>query len=187
MKVYHGSSVIVEKPEVKQGRTNTDFGLGFYVTENYEMAEKWASHKEPAIINEYDLNIERLNIYDFDLNSEWLDFVVANRKGKADSYDFTNYDVLRGPTVDDKMFSTIEQYENGFISQETAIKAFTSMKIGIQISIINQKAIDDCLQFTGAITFSSEKREQVLMQNKKERKIANELTEKIIRNSHKQL
>lgn len=36
MKVYHGSNVIVEKPEVKQGRANADFGLGFYVTgKNY--------------------------------------------------------------------------------------------------------------------------------------------------------
>lgn len=55
MKVYHGSNVIVEKPEVKQGRANADFGLGFYVTKSYEMAEKWASHKEPAIVNYYDL------------------------------------------------------------------------------------------------------------------------------------
>lgn len=186
IKVYHGSDVIVEKPEVKRGRANADFGVGFYVTESYEMAEKWASHKVPAVINEYDLDIDKLNTYNFNLDPEWLDFVVANRRIKADGYDFTNYDILRGPTADDKMFSTIEQYENGFISQETAVKALTTMKIGTQLSITNQEAIDNCLQFTGATTLSPERREKVLKQNKKEHKAANDLTEKIIRDSHKQ-
>ena len=32
MKLYHGSTVIVDKPLVSYGRDNLDFGKGFYTT-----------------------------------------------------------------------------------------------------------------------------------------------------------
>ena len=41
MKLYHGSTVIVEKPLVSYGRDNLDFGKGFYTTSMQSQAEKW--------------------------------------------------------------------------------------------------------------------------------------------------
>ena len=32
MKLYHGSNMVVEKPEVHAGRRALDFGVGFYLT-----------------------------------------------------------------------------------------------------------------------------------------------------------
>ena len=41
MKVYHGSTVVVESPLVSIGRENLDFGKGFYTTDLKEQAEAW--------------------------------------------------------------------------------------------------------------------------------------------------
>ncbi len=46
--VYHGSTEKVETPICKLGRKNLDFGQGFYVTNRYEQAVKWAEN-----INKY--------------------------------------------------------------------------------------------------------------------------------------
>lgn len=41
MKLYHGSTLIVDKPLVSFGRNNLDFGKGFYTTSMQSQAEKW--------------------------------------------------------------------------------------------------------------------------------------------------
>ena len=41
MKLYHGSTVIVDKPLVSYGRNNLDFGKGFYTTNMQTQADKW--------------------------------------------------------------------------------------------------------------------------------------------------
>ena len=41
MKIYHGSTIIVEEPLVSFGRDNLDFGKGFYTTDLKNQAEKW--------------------------------------------------------------------------------------------------------------------------------------------------
>ena len=79
IKVYHGSYCEVKQPSLDNGRLDADFGLGFYVTPDIEMAEKWASRKRRAIINEYILETENLQKYSFALNKEWLDYVIKNR------------------------------------------------------------------------------------------------------------
>ena len=40
MIIYHGSTVLVEKPEIRTGETFLDFGAGFYTTTSYEQAER---------------------------------------------------------------------------------------------------------------------------------------------------
>ena len=43
--IYHGSTVLVETPEIREGGTFLDFGVGFYTTTSYEQAERWARIK----------------------------------------------------------------------------------------------------------------------------------------------
>lgn len=65
MKVFHGSTAEIQYPLANIGRENLDFGKGFYVTNIYNQAERWASVmmlRRPgtiATINIYELNIEK--------------------------------------------------------------------------------------------------------------------------------
>ena len=39
--VYHGSPVIIEKPQFGVGNPNNDYGLGFYCTETLALAKEF--------------------------------------------------------------------------------------------------------------------------------------------------
>lgn len=36
MRLFHGSTVTVKRPNIQKGRKATDFGKGFYTTTNFE-------------------------------------------------------------------------------------------------------------------------------------------------------
>lgn len=40
MLLYHGSTDLVEKPEIRSGNIFLDFGTGFYTTTSYEHKDK---------------------------------------------------------------------------------------------------------------------------------------------------
>ena len=44
--LYHGSQIILEKPEYGKGVRNNDYGRGFYCTEEIELAREWACAKQ---------------------------------------------------------------------------------------------------------------------------------------------
>ena len=46
MIVFHGSTDLVESPEIRESEYYLDFGTGFYTTTSYEQAERWASHRD---------------------------------------------------------------------------------------------------------------------------------------------
>ena len=63
--LYHGSSRVVSKPEYGYGRTDNDFGRGFYCTESPELAREWACKLETdGFANRYSLDRGKLRVLD---------------------------------------------------------------------------------------------------------------------------
>ena len=63
--LYHGSQKIVEKPLFGAGKPYNDYGLGFYCTQNIELAKEWACPViEDGFANCYELETEGLLILD---------------------------------------------------------------------------------------------------------------------------
>lgn len=99
VKVYHGSGVEVKAPSLDYGRYDADFGVGFHVTQDYEMAEKWAAIKKSSVVNAYELDLDRLNGMEFGLDKGWIDFIVQNRSGhKRIDIDLSDIDYIMGAT-----------------------------------------------------------------------------------------
>ena len=116
MKIYHGSTVIVDKPLVSYCRDNLDFGKGFYTTSMQSQAEKWVqrfiSLGKKGIINIYNFDdTDILKKYRYkklqEYNEEWLDFILACRGG---SKEYQNYDIIEGGIANDKVFNTVELF-----------------------------------------------------------------------------
>ena len=94
MKLYHGSNVAVQKPQILTSDRKLDFGTGFYLTSSLEQAERWAELTTerrktgtPTIsVYEFDeTKLDELKILKFEkANKKWLDFVVANRDNTID-------------------------------------------------------------------------------------------------------
>ena len=88
--LYHGSREIVEFPEIRKTKYTKDFSWGFYCTNSYKQACRWAERRnENGIVNIYsyqenqNLNIKKFN----EMSDEWLDFIAECRSGKIHSYD----------------------------------------------------------------------------------------------------
>ena len=153
MKLYHGSTVIVDKPLVSYGRDNLDFGKGFYTTSMQGQAEKWIqrfiSLGKNGIISIYNFDgtdIQKKYRYKKfpEYNEEWLDFVLASRDG---SKDYLNYDIIEGGIANDKVFNTVELFFTGLIDKPTALQRLKFEKPNNQICFITQEVIDNILHF----------------------------------------
>lgn len=51
--LYHGSNVIVERPEIRVFGHYKDFGYGFCCTRIEHQARKWALTKKQTILSQY--------------------------------------------------------------------------------------------------------------------------------------
>lgn len=160
MTLYHGSYTAVPQPLVKVGRKNVDFGQGFYLTRLEEQASAWAeiiasrrSRTVAPVVSIYTFDRERaiaegVRFLVFETyNLDWLYFVVGCRKGADHSEE---YDVVEGGVANDNVIDTVEDYEKGIITAEQALGQLQYKKVNHQICILNQKVVDNYLQFTGS-------------------------------------
>ena len=69
--LYHGSSQEVHYPEIRKTKYTKDFSWGFYCTNNYSQAYKWADRKSVnGVINIYSYNENNdLKILKFEIMS----------------------------------------------------------------------------------------------------------------------
>lgn len=157
MIVYHGATIAIPRPLVNVGRKHLDFGEGFYMTDIPEQAISWAQRPINAgkkhILNTYEFDIEgavsegyrykHFIAYD----SEWLEFVVANRRGEQL---WKAYDIVEGGIANDRVFNTIELYAAGLTPMEDALKRLRYEKPNNQICLLRQPLVDKYLHFIEA-------------------------------------
>lgn len=153
MTVYHGSTFIVQTPDVTKSKKYLDFGKGFYVTTIKDQAEKWAKRKKlfspeskVGIVNIYELdNLNDIKHLDFkDYTIEWLHFVSKCRHGE-DIY--KQYDVISGAVADDAVFKCVDMYFKGIWDEERTISELRFYKLSNQICFVNQTVLDTKLHF----------------------------------------
>lgn len=174
-KLYHGSSHIIEKPTFGYGKTYNDYGLGFYCTDNLDMAKEWgASLRQDGYANCYELDDDglttlRLNSEDFCI-LHWLAVLLANREFDAPSglafeaksyilthfaVDYERYDLIIGYRADDSYFSFAQDFINGTISYRQLNNAMHLGRLGEQIVLKSRKAFDR-IRFTNYVLANSE-------------------------------
>lgn len=158
---YHGTisdyaDKIVDNIDITAGRTFTDFGQGFYVTNNMNQAKEWAlkkfhDYKEmnqmlfpTIIVLELDIEkLRRLNGQEFENPSTlWANFVYNCRRiGKrGDLYHQDDY--VCGPLADGKIVPLLKRLESQRISFEQfhqGIMPYT--EISNQLSLNTLQAI----------------------------------------------
>ena len=167
--IYHGSEKIIEKPVFGQGKLHNDYGLGFYSTENLEMAKEWAVTMErDGYANAYEVQEEGLRI--LNLHEEpynvlhWLSILLQNREFdipsalalEAKEYlvktfwvDYENYDVIIGYRADDSYFSFAQDFINGTISYRQLKRAMHLGQMGLQYVLKSEKAFER-IRFLGS-------------------------------------
>jgi len=181
MKVYHGSYMEIQNPNLHQGRVDIDFGQGFYLTEDRKMAEKWAAGKSTSVLNVYELDFQNLNVVKLGLTEQWLDFVSYNRGFGDKAFDTESIDVIIGPTADDKMFNTLSLCFSGLIDKKQTIKYLNVAGYSNQIVLKTDKAIKN-LSFLTSKEIKGLQKKELIDQIHFERKHVNKLLKDMMAN-----
>lgn len=157
MLIYHGSKDRIEKPEYGKGKPHNDYGLGFYCTQNIEMAKEWGCGEDhDGFANIYEIDTRGLKI--LNLNSgeftilHWLGVLLKNRSFRltnpiakdAKEYllevfavDTASFDAIIGYRADDSYFSFAEDFLNNAISVEKLAKAMQLGNLGEQFVLVS--------------------------------------------------
>lgn len=157
MIVYHGSTVLVEKPEIRRSAAFLDFGPGFYTTTSYEQAERWARIKMRRVQS----RIGYVSLYEFDFEAakqccdifrfqsadmDWLTFVTGNRRGEEL---YRAEDMHIGPVADDNVYRSIRLFETGVLDAEETVKRLKTEILQDQWTFRSEKMLS-FLAFAGA-------------------------------------
>lgn len=137
--IYHGSTQIVEYPEIRVAKYNKDFYFGFYCTTMSEQARRWAMRfTGKGIINEYLYRPnEKLKTLIFpEMTEEWLDFIASCRLGEPH-----DYDIVEGPMANDTIFNYVQDFVDGKISRAAFWELAKFKKPTHQISFHTAKAL----------------------------------------------
>ena len=161
--LFQGSTKVVEKPILGVGNPKNDYGLGFYCTENLELAKEWAStERNDGFANSYEMDIEGLDILRLNRKPyhilNWLAILLENRTfvlsqglpSEAKAYllenflpDYEQFDLIIGYRADDSYFSFANAFLNNTISLEQLRKAMYLGKLGEQVVLKSEKAFSE--------------------------------------------
>lgn len=135
MKLYHTSDREIRNPDIHIGRQNADFGWGFYLTPDKEFTYRWAS--DNAVVNEYELDEEGLDIHVYARSVDWFQYIFHNRRFE----DGLNSDVVIGPIANDTIFDTLGIITSGYLKPEDALKLLMIGPEYTQLAIKTEKAL----------------------------------------------
>lgn len=133
IKLYHGSNVKIQVPDLIHSKPFKDFGKGFYLSDNEQQAWDLAKQKieqlhtgQPEIsiflFDETIMNGKELKVKVFDdYSEEWAQFVLDNRNEKFPQPQH-DYDIVYGPIADDGVNFQLRRYRGGVISMQRLIE-----------------------------------------------------------------
>lgn len=159
IKLYHGTVDKIVNPTYGKGEKKHDYGQGFYLTENINLAKEWAVCKPTNLngfVHQYELDIEDLKILDFREKGvlSWLAELMKHRpaadskrysvlaKKFIDKYgiDTDEYDVIKGWRADASYFYIAKEFVRDNVDMDILEELLSLGGLGIQYCIKSELA-----------------------------------------------
>lgn len=157
--LYHGSPNKVVVPQFGFGEGKHDYGKGFYLTENIELAKEWAVCRPDETngwVHKYELETDDLRILDFQKHNilSWLAELMKHRDA-SDSrrykvlskkfiaeygIDTSEYDVIKGWRANASYFYIAKEFVRDNIDIEILEELLSLGGLGIQFCIKSELA-----------------------------------------------
>ena len=145
LRLYHGSNVAFDQPDLAKARDHRDFGLGFYTTTLRSQAEDWARNITARLGGEpylyiFDLDqLDALAVKQFaEICVEWLEMVRANRMLGGVRHEF---DVVIGPVANDNTVRTVTNFVEGIYDADEAMRRLRYFRANDQVSLHTVQAM----------------------------------------------
>lgn len=162
IKLYHGTKDDNLVPKYGIGKSNNDYGRGFYTTPDKELGKEWAysdytsGHKHYCY--EFELDLTGLKILDLTKLDimHWLAELVTYRKVDSDDFQAVNlrinqlikkyklntsgYDIIIGYRADDKYFQYVKNFIGSLLTISQLEMAIRLGDLGLQVFIKSEQA-----------------------------------------------
>ena len=159
MILYHGTPDKVVTPRYGGGDEKHDYGKGFYLTGDIELAKEWAvcrPEKRNGWVHEYELDTRELNILDFQQYGvlAWLAELMKHRDA-ADSKRYRvlaqrfiekygmstdGYDVIKGWRANASYFDIAKEFVRDNIDMDILEELLSLGDLGIQYCVKSELA-----------------------------------------------
>lgn len=157
--LYHGSPNKKVTPQFGLGDEKHDYGKGFYLTENLELAKEWAVYRPEASngwVHKFELELDGLRILDFQEKDvlAWLAELMKHRDA-ADSkryrmlsqkfitkygIDTDGYDVIKGWRANASYFYIAKSFVRDEVDVDILEELLALGGLGIQYCIKTKEA-----------------------------------------------
>ena len=157
--LFHGTSEKIVVPTYGLGEKKHDYGMGFYLTGNIDLAKEWAVCK-PNVMNgwvhQYELDTDDLKILNFQEKDvlSWLAELMKHRdaadskryrmlsKRFIDKYgiDTSGYDVIKGWRANASYFYIAKEFVRDNIDIDILEELLSLGSLGIQYCIKSELA-----------------------------------------------
>ncbi len=150
--LFHGAKDSIHgKISIHKGRSNNDFGQGFYAGENYDQAVSFVSSYNNSSV--YFLNFNRTNLVEkrCSVDQEWM-LTIAYYRGSLGQYEShpkvqkliqqsRDCDYIIAPIADNRMFQIINSFIEGDITDEQCRHSLAASNLGMQYILLSEKAV----------------------------------------------
>lgn len=202
--LFHGSPNKVVVPQFGFGEGKHDYGKGFYLTENIELAKEWAVCRPDETngwVHKYELETDDLKILDFQEHNilSWLAELMKHRDA-SDSrrykvlskkfiaeygIDTSEYDVIKGWRANASYFYIAKEFVRDNIDIEILEELLSLGGLGIQYCIKSELAysklteVDDGLISVDYSEFNEKYNERDIIARKKMRELVDSDANKV--------
>ncbi len=159
IRLYHGSPNEIVVPTFGLGNDKHDYGRGFYLTADLELAKEWAvcrPDKNNGWVHEYEFDEEGLRILDFErLDAlSWLAELMKHRdaddskryrvlaKKFIDKYgvDSNGFDAIKGWRANASYFFIAREFVRDNVDLDILAKLLSLGDLGVQYCVKTEKA-----------------------------------------------
>ncbi len=181
--LFHGSKNGIEgNLTIEKSNEKKDFGKGFYLGESVKQAISFVSNYPKSLLYIIEINnIDKLNIKYFDVSKEWM-ILVAYFRGRIDEYSNSVYlkelldsirdvDVIVAPIADNSMYSIINEFIEGGITDEQCINALSANRLGKQFVILNDKVLNNNVKIIKESFLCEEEKHQYEVEKENDRNV----------------
>ncbi len=149
--LFHGAKrEITGEIDVTIGRTNNDFGCGFYTGESYDQSISFISNFHKSCVYFLDFNNVDLRCKKYNIDQEWM-MTIAYYRNALSKYaehpivqklvaQSRDCDYIIAPIADNRMFQIINSFIDGEITDEQCKHFLAATNLGYQYVFVTPKS-----------------------------------------------
>lgn len=204
IKLFHGTSDKIVVPTYGKGKEKHDYGQGFYLTENIDLAKEWAvcrPNDTNGYVHQYQLDTDGLKILDFQDKGvlAWLAELMKHRDA-ADSKRYhmlakkfiekygvntDEYDVIRGWRANASYFYIAKEFVRDNVDMDILEELLSLGGLGIQYCIKTELAysklheVEDSLETVEYVEFNEKYNQRDITARQKMRELVDSDANKV--------